>query len=62
MMNEWIEGARLVLEQTMSLGPREKVMVIHHESKSNMAKAFATCVVLFWNFGVNRVWTYRGIE
>jgi putative flippase GtrA len=28
----------------------------------NMAKAFATCVVLFWNFGVNRVWTYKGIE
>jgi putative flippase GtrA len=28
----------------------------------NLAKAFAIGVVLFWNFGVNRVWTYRGIE
>lgn len=28
----------------------------------NLAKAFAIIVVLFWNFGVNRVWTYRGIE
>jgi putative flippase GtrA len=28
----------------------------------NLAKAFAIAVVLFWNFGVNRVWTYRGIE
>jgi putative flippase GtrA len=28
----------------------------------NLAKAFAICVVLFWNFGVNRIWTYRGIE
>lgn len=28
----------------------------------NLAKAFAITVVLFWNFGVNRVWTYRGIE
>ncbi len=28
----------------------------------NLAKAFAICVVLFWNFGVNRVWTYRGID
>ena len=28
----------------------------------NVAKAFAIGVVLFWNFGVNRVWTYRGIE
>lgn len=28
----------------------------------NLAKAFAVGVVLFWNFGINRVWTYRGIE
>jgi putative flippase GtrA len=27
----------------------------------NLAKAFAIGVVLFWNFGVNRVWTYRGL-
>lgn len=28
----------------------------------NLAKAFAIVVVLFWNFGINRIWTYRGIE
>lgn len=28
----------------------------------NLAKAFAIAVVLFWNFWVNRKWTYRGIE
>jgi putative flippase GtrA len=28
----------------------------------NLAKAIAIGVVLFWNFGVNRIWTYRGIE
>jgi len=28
----------------------------------NLAKAVAIGVVLFWNFGVNRVWTYRGIR
>jgi putative flippase GtrA len=28
----------------------------------NLAKITAIGVVLFWNFGVNRVWTYRGIE
>jgi putative flippase GtrA len=28
----------------------------------NLAKAFATGVVLFWNFGMNRMWTYRGIK
>lgn len=26
------------------------------------AKIFAIGVVLFWNFGVNRIWTYRHIE
>jgi putative flippase GtrA len=28
----------------------------------NLAKAIATIVVLFWNFGINRIWTYRGIK
>jgi putative flippase GtrA len=28
----------------------------------NLAKAFAIGVVLFWNFGINRLWTYRGID
>ncbi len=28
----------------------------------NLAKITAIGVVLFWNFGVNRVWTYRGIK
>ena len=27
----------------------------------NIAKAFAIGVVLFWNFAVNRLWTYRGL-
>jgi putative flippase GtrA len=27
----------------------------------NLAKAIAIGVVLFWNFGVNRIWTYRGL-
>ena len=27
----------------------------------NAAKAVAIAVVLFWNFGVNRIWTYRGL-
>ena len=28
----------------------------------NLAKAIAIGVVLFWNFGANRVWTYKGIR
>ncbi|MGQ9552521.1 MAG: GtrA family protein [Anaerolineae bacterium] len=27
----------------------------------NLAKACATAVALFWNFGANRLWTYRGL-
>ena len=26
-----------------------------------MAKATASAVILFWNFGANRMWTYRGL-
>jgi putative flippase GtrA len=28
---------------------------------ANLAKAFAIGLVLFWNFGANRLWTYRGL-
>jgi putative flippase GtrA len=28
----------------------------------NLAKIAAIGVVLFWNYGINRLWTYRGIE
>ncbi len=28
----------------------------------NLAKALAIGVVLFWNFGMNLVWTYRGLD
>ena len=27
----------------------------------NVAKVFAIGIVLFWNFGINRLWTYRGL-
>ncbi len=33
-----------------------------HPLNYNLAKATAICVVLFWNFFVNRAWTYRGIR
>ena len=32
-----------------------------HAVSYNVAKLFAIGVVLFWNFGVNRLWTYRGL-
>jgi len=34
----------------------------HFTLAYNLAKAIAIIIVLFWNFGINRVWTYKGIE
>lgn len=34
----------------------------HYTLAYNLAKAIAIGVVLFWNFGANRLWTYRGIR
>lgn len=35
----------------------------HHETLAyNLAKLCAIGVVLFWNFGINRIWTYRHVE
>ncbi len=28
----------------------------------NLAKMGAIFIVLFWNFGINRIWTYKGIK
>ena len=35
--------------------------LLPHPLDYNVAKAVAVIVVLFWNFFVNRHWTYRGI-
>jgi putative flippase GtrA len=36
--------------------------VRHFDLAYNGAKVFATAVVLFWNFFVNRLWTFRHVE
>ena len=41
-----------------SLGNAE----ISYKLGYNLAKVFATIVVMFWNFGVNRFWTYSDAE
>ena len=33
-----------------------------HKIGYNAAKVFATGVVMFWNFFVNRLWTYNDVE
>jgi putative flippase GtrA len=34
---------------------------IDHALDYNIAKAVAIGIVLFWNFGINRLWTYKGL-
>lgn len=34
---------------------------VPHPFDYNLAKAVATGIVLFWNFGINRITTYRGL-
>lgn len=38
------------------------LMPQHETLAYNLAKLCAIGVVLFWNFGINRIWTYRHIE
>jgi len=33
----------------------------HYKLAYNSSKAIATVIVLFWNFGANRLWTFWGI-
>lgn len=40
----------------------EPLLLPHKTIPLNLAKACAICVVLFWNFGANRMWTYRHIK
>ena len=41
----------------LSLGPERAYKVGY-----NAAKAFATGVVMFWNFFANRLWTYNDVR
>lgn len=38
------------------------LMPQHETIAYNLAKACAIGVVLFWNFGINRIWTYRHVK
>ncbi len=35
------------------------INIPHSAFSSNIAKAFATGIVLFWNFAANRLWTFK---
>jgi putative flippase GtrA len=51
-----------VINQTIFLGLDGLVFHPWGTLGYNVSKAIATIVVLLWNFGINRVWTYRGID
>jgi putative flippase GtrA len=51
----------LLINQTIFLSLDRWVFVGWGPLGYNLAKAMATGVVLFWNFGANRLWTYRHV-
>ena len=51
-----------VINQVIFLGLDALVFHVWGTLGYNLSKAIAIIVVLFWNFGINRMWTYRGIE
>ena len=56
----FVFGERGILSEFIAL-LASLVGFTHSTLAYNLAKALATIMVLFWNFGVNRIWTYRGI-
>lgn len=58
--------AYLLGEKGLLAAPVASLAVVagltHYTLAYNLAKAIAIGVVLFWNFGANRIWTYRGIR
>ena len=51
-----------VINQVIFLGLDDLVFHQWGTLGYNISKATATVVVLLWNVGVNRVWTYRDID
>jgi putative flippase GtrA len=51
-----------VINQIIFLGLDSLILHVWGTLGYNLSKAIATLVVLVWNFGMNRIWTYRGIE
>jgi len=47
------------LSQTLSLAVGEEAI---YKVGYNLAKAIATVIVLFWNFFINRIWTYSDVD
>ena len=59
-LDAWVLGEAGVLAAPMA-ALALNVGLDHFELAYNLSKAVATIIVLFWNFGANRLWTFRGI-
>jgi putative flippase GtrA len=59
-LDAWVLGEGGVLVAPMA-ALALNVGLAHYKLAYNLSKAVATIIVLFWNFGANRLWTYRGI-
>ena len=59
-LDAWVLGEAGALAAQMSVLALNMGLA-HYKLAYNLSKAIATIIVLFWNFGANRLWTYRGI-
>ncbi len=59
-LDAWVLGEAGILATPMA-ALALNIGVEHFELAYNLSKAVATIIVLFWNFGANRLWTFRGI-
>lgn len=59
-LDAWVLGETGILATPMA-ALALNIGLDHFELAYNSSKAIATIIVLFWNFGANRLWTFRGI-
>ncbi len=59
-LDAWVLGEAGVLAAPMA-ALALNIGLAHYKLAYNLSNAVATIIVLFWNFGANRLWTYRGI-
>jgi putative flippase GtrA len=59
-LDAWVLGEAGALATPMAVLALS-IGLAHYKLAYNLSKAIATIIVLFWNFGANRLWTYRGI-
>ena len=57
-----VSAGGYAINQVIFLGLDALVFHVWGTLGYNLSKAIAILVVLFWNFGINRIWTYRGIS